>query len=262
MTAELQEMEWARRLVSPRKGGTGTVHSSDSTSSAGGGRGGGFLERELLTLAELGLSDDQPLCLLADSLFARFHDLAEAGGKNVSLDAFMKDCISRGLPAPWADAAFRSFESPPGFLSKFSYCLALVSLLISETELIKRPAWIKLRRRVVFFYYDTFGQEILDLKAFENCLEDISTTDYSLKSFGISISPEALSDRESNQFSPGATNSIELMGQQLAMSKLQLAERTAELQELQFAYLQMEKKLCQLKLDLAEERAKKDRDCV
>jgi len=190
----------------------------------------------------------------------RFNDLADKQTGRVLQECFVKDVVSRGHDASWGDAAFRAFESPPfsGSLSKFSYCLAWVSLLVQESELTKRPAWINARRQVVFNFYDSYQQGTLDLKQFESFLEDVSKKDEPLKFFGLSISHEALSDRESTHFSPGSSNTTQEVAQSLALTKVQLTEKIQEIQELELNYVRLEKKMCQLKLELAEERAKKD----
>lgn len=223
--------------------------------------GGGLLQSERDTLQELGLGDDQPLCLLADSIFARFQDLADVNTGRVDLDVFVKDVVSRGIDAKWGDAAFRAFESPPfsGSLTKFAYCVAIISLLSQETELAKRSAWMELRRKVCFSYYDVYQQGALDFTQFSAFLEEVSTSDHPLKAFGIHIlTPEHLSDRESHCFSPGSTNSAAEIAASLALSRVQLAETRSELQQQQLSFLQLEKRHCALKLELAEERAKKD----
>lgn len=241
-----------------------TARASLNVKSAGATAlsiGGGLLQSERDTLQELGLGDDQPLCLLADSIFARFQDLADVNTGRVDLDEFVKDVLSRGIVAKWGDAAFRAFESPPfsGSLTKFAYCLAIISLLSQETELTKRPAWMELRRKVIFAYYDAYQQGALDVAQFSAYLEDASTSDHPLAAFGIHIlTPEHLSDRESHCFSPGSTNSTAEIAASLALSRVQLAETRSELQQQQLSFLQLEKKFCALKLELAEERARKD----
>lgn len=231
-----------------------TQGASSSSSSGGGGGSGSLLSSEESQLDELGLNDESSLSILRDALFERFSDLADAQTRQCTLDPFIRDCISRGFPPTWGDAAFRTFENPAnsGNLDKFHYSCAIISLMHDEEELLKNQAWLKLRRRVVFKYYDTYNQDLLDLKQFDQFLAEVSQSTSKLQSYGIDISPGEISERDDP-----TVVSTEALGQSLALCKVQLAERTSELMSVQLQLLQLEKKFCALKLELAEEKAKK-----
>lgn len=213
-----------------------------------------LLHSEEATLTELGLNDGSSLSILRDSIFARFGDLADKQTKLCSLDNFLKDCIQRGFSPVWGDAAFRAYESPPtsGTLNTFNYTLAIISLLADEEELQRNKKWLALRRRVVFKFYDTYNQDILDPSQFGQFLDEVSSSACRMQVHGIDVTPAALLERDDS-----SSMSSEALGQGLALCKVQLAEKTSELQELQLLYKQLEKRFCALKLELAEEKARK-----
>lgn len=126
--------------------------------------------------------------------------------------------------------------------------------MADEEELQKNQSWLKLRRRVVFKFYDTYNQDLLDLKQFDQFLGEVSASTAKLQCYGLAITPTALSERDD----PSVV-SAEALGQSLALCKLQLAERSSELMGVQLQLLQLEKRFCALKLELAEEKAKKEK---
>ena len=61
----------------------------------------------------------------------------------------------------------------------------------------------------------------------------------------------------------GKRTSLELidqstMAESLAISKVQLASKQSEYDALELQYLKLEKQMCKLKLELADEKAKRD----
>lgn len=254
-------MEFMRRVLqkgatSTPKGGRTHTHSSTSGSSRGPPP---LLRSELIILEELGMKEDSPLHLLRESIFSRFDDLCDESGR-VGVDLFIKDCLARGIAPDWADAAFRAYESPPssGCLTAFTYLCAITSLLTAETALHNRKAWVKLRRKTIFSKYDVFNMGALELPQFEVLMDEMASSDLALKCWGLETSEESLAEREIN-FSPGSVNSSADISASLALTKVQLAEATSDLQQSRLDFLQLEKKYCGLKLELAEERARKER---
>ena len=252
-----------RRMM--QKGAASSPQKGPTHSTTGSSRGGHtpptLLRSEQLIVEELGMKEDSPLHLLRCSIFSRFDDLCdETGSRVVGVDSFIKDCLTRGIAPDWADAAFRAYESPPtsGGLTAFAYLCAIISLLTAETVLHSKKAWVRLRRKTIFSKYDVFNMGALELSHFELLLDEMGSSDLALKCWGIETSEESLAERESN-FAPGSVNSSADISASLALTKVQLAEATSELQQSRLDFLQLEKKFCGLKLELAEERARKER---
>jgi hypothetical protein len=165
------------------------------------------------------------------------------------IERFVIDLLKRGYEPQWCDAAFRAF-STNGLMNKYEYAIALKSLETTERHM-NNPTWLELRRYLVFIYYDRNLQKKWNQDNFYDFLNDVSLSkDQRPERFGIVNQvminiPEAITRGEVK-----AEDDQQLI-QAYAMSKVELAVKKSEYEELTLSYLRLEKQLCAMKLKMA-----------
>jgi hypothetical protein len=165
--------------------------------------------------------------------------------------------IEQGFDPIWADAAFRAFDlNFDGELSFYEFILADVSLKLTD-EYTKNEFWLALRRRVIFTVYDRTATGQLGRKEFVDLLEDMSGTEGPPIAFGIKNSLW-LERQHSNKTLIADEFSLQSVTQELALSKLEIAQKDFSFQELHLVYLRLEKQVCEMKLENAKLRSQLD----
>lgn len=93
----------------------------------------------------------------------------------INLEMFVKSMVIERFNVQWSDAAFRAidFYSKRGYLNKEDFLLAYVSLKTTKPNM-ENTAWVKLRRKVLFIYYNKGSNESLNFLEFNELLNDIS----------------------------------------------------------------------------------------
>lgn len=232
-------------------------------------------------LNELGLIGENSQ---RDEIYKNFEDVAkETNEASISLERFVMDMCMRGHTALWADAAFRAVDkNEAGRLSKYEYLFAVL-ILQPDDIMLDNPRWLQLRQNAVFAYYDKLGKGYVTKDDFYDFLNDASVAQVDAEMFGISnkdwrhsIKKDKSSDDcGMDQFALGQvsqstliatltrfgrlTDPIVSLSQALALSKVEIAQKQHEFEELQMAYLKLEKRMCALKLELAAVKATVDR---
>ena len=196
-----------------------------------------------------------------DNLIERFNDISESGdglmSSQVKLERFVIHMIKRGHDPLWADAAFRSFDSnKDGDMPFIEFVLADVSLRL-EDSCTSNDLWLDLRRSVVFTVYDREIRGSLGRKELVDMLSDMSISDKNPNIFG--IRNELWSDRhEENKNLIADEYSSQILSRELAVAKLDVAQRDFQFEELHFKYLKLEKAVVDYKFENAKLRAELD----
>eukprot|EP01035_Chromulina_nebulosa_P020379 gene20379-26448_t len=181
--------------------------------------------------------------------------------------------------AQWCDAAFRAFaltitnnndednEDNVNSMNKYEYVIARLALDVNDKH-IHNTTWIELRRHLVFTYYDRNVKGLWDKRSFIDFLADLSGnndnrsedschTETRPEAYGIvnkvliSIPDEVVSGEES----PDSNTSII---QSFAKCKVDLAITQSDYEQLHLNYITLEKKYCNLKLEMAQLRESLD----
>ena len=196
-----------------------------------------------------------------DILIRRFNETSESGNgllsSQVKLERFVIHMIKRGHDPLWADAAFRSFDSNrDGDISFIEFVLADVSLRLEDLY-ITNNMWLDLRRTVVFTVYDREVRGWLGRKEMVDILSDMSLSDKNPNVFG--IRNELWSDRHiENKNLIADEYSSKILSQELAIAKLDVAQRDFQFEELHLKYLKLEKAVVDYKFENAKLRAELD----
>ena len=194
-------------------------------------------------------------------LISRFNEISESGNglmnSQVKLERFVIHMIKRGHDPLWADAAFRSFDSnKDGDIPFIEFVMADVSLRL-EDSYVNNDMWLDLRRNVVFTVYDREVKGSLGRKELVDILSDMSLSDKNPNIFG--IRNELWSDRhEENKSLIADEYSSQILSQELAVAKLDVAQRDFQFEELHLKYLKLEKAVVDYKYENAKLRAELD----
>jgi hypothetical protein len=172
------------------------------------------------------------------------------------LERFVIDMLKRGYSPLWADAAFRAFDyENSGGLDKTQYLLANIALKVDFISL-HNSNWLELRRQLIFAYYDRQNKGYWDDDAYREYLVDVSQNDSDEPQiYGIVNKNWNLRKSDNDENSGGTPDNL---AKALAISRVQLAQKNVDYEELQLSYLKLEKKMCQLKLELAQKKDKID----
>lgn len=225
-------------------------------------------------------------------IFGDFEQLQLRG--NVREGDFLSFMQRRGHEPLWCRAAYTAFvASHEEGLDQFQYLLAVSALTFNRgsSDSGNNACWVSLRQLLVYNVYLLRNEEKghaggdsgehaegvsggISSNGFIDFLLDLSASDESPYFYGITNQgwwPKAreLGADESGLASASLSGnrpqrtSLELMDQStmaesLAISKVQLASKQSEYEALELQYLKLEKQMCKLKLELADEKAKRD----
>ena len=215
-----------------------------------------FLGEQRNIIKQLNLQNSE-----VDLLIGRFNEISESGNglmsSKVKLERFVIHMIKRGHDPLWADAAFRSFDTNKnGDIPFIEFVMADVSLRL-EDSYVNNDMWLDLRRNVVFTVYDREVKGSLGRKELMDILSDMSLSDKNPNIFG--IRNELWSDRhEENKSLIADEYSSQILSKELAVAKLDVAQRDFQFEELHFKYLKLEKAVVDYKFENATLRAELD----
>ncbi len=147
-------------------------------------------DEDLLSLVhDLGMNDLR--IAERDAIFEDFHVIVgktnhdNEASVGITIERFVIDMLKRGFSPQWSDAAFRAFDTKKNnYLNRYEYLLAVSALRISK-EVYENATWIKLRRRVLFAYYDRNNTHSLDINLFSELLSDMSVSAEDAETFGV-----------------------------------------------------------------------------
>jgi hypothetical protein len=140
-------------------------------------------------IRDLGMNDEKN-ANERDAIYDTFNASMKKHGceanDGITVENFVIDMLKRGFTPQWSDAAFRAFDNKQtSYLSKYQYLIAICALKTTK-EVFDNPVWIKLRRRVLFAYYDRDSKSELDCSLFNEFLTDLSVSAEDPEVFGIS----------------------------------------------------------------------------
>lgn len=143
----------------------------------------------LSTIEELGMNDDKNIAE-RDAVYESYSVIVGRSNVDndsigVTIEKFVIEMLKKGHSPQWSDAAFRAFDTRRnGYLNKYEYLLSICALKTIK-EMHNNPIWIKLRRRVLFAYYDRDNRNQIDSTQFHELLNDLSATTDDPEVFGI-----------------------------------------------------------------------------
>ena len=178
-------------------------------------------------------------------LFEQIGDLQEQE-KGVLLEAFVKAMmVEMKSTIQWADAAFRAFVAPgKSYLGKREFALAMTSLKTTKASL-ENPTWLQLRRRVLFVFYNKGSKSgTLGFSDFTDMLDDLSELNKDPELYGISNKTWSLRlHPPAEPPKSAADHDVDSVVKELIMTKLALAMKKCEMEDLLSENARMRKQL-------------------
>jgi hypothetical protein len=191
---------------------------------------------------------------------------------------FVIDCVNHGKPARLSDAAFRVLdEDSTGSINKYQYTIG--AWLIQNDNAPKNFKWYEWRRKIIFKNYcKNIERDAFSFSDFNEFLEELGSSQnpdyYSLhakwqenfleKRRQIEFEEQQMREAEQKRRETKLRELFELevrmkaaeeeyspenLAEELIKSRLQLAQQSLEHESLQMSYRELERKLCELKME-------------